>query len=125
MVAAVRAADDAADLVFVAIHWGVELDTEPRAEDVARARAMIDAGADGIFGHHAHRLQPLGVYAERPVAWGLGNFVWPRNSEAGSRTAVAEFVVEPDGTVHGCLLPARITSPGHPELTGRRSCLTP
>lgn len=122
MTAAVRAADAVADLVFVTIHWGVELDTQPRAEDVARAQAMIDAGADGIFGHHAHRLQPLGSHADRPIAWGLGNFVWPNFSGAGSRTAVAQFVVEPDGSVRGCLLPATISSPGRPELTGPRSC---
>lgn len=122
MTTAVRAAAERADLVFVSIHWGVELDTQPRAEDVARAEAMIDAGADGIFGHHSHRLQPLGEHAGRPIAWGLGNFVWPTLSEAGSRTAVARFVVEPDGTVSGCLLPARIVSPGHPELTGPRTC---
>jgi poly-gamma-glutamate capsule biosynthesis protein CapA/YwtB (metallophosphatase superfamily) len=122
MTAAVRAADEVADLVFVTIHWGVELDTRPRADDVARAHALIDAGADGIFGHHAHRLQPLDSYGGRPIAWGLGNFVWPAFSDAGSRTAVAEFVVSPDGAVSGCLLPARITSPGHPELIGARSC---
>jgi poly-gamma-glutamate capsule biosynthesis protein CapA/YwtB (metallophosphatase superfamily) len=122
MTAAVRAAGEQADLVFVTVHWGVELDTRPRPEDVARAHALIDAGADGIFGHHAHRLQPLGFYRGRPIAWGLGNFVWPKMSEAGSRSAVAEFVVEPDGTVRGCLLPARIVSPGHPVLTGPRSC---
>ena len=122
MTAAIRAADAQADLVFVTIHWGMELNVEPLAEDVKRAHAMIDAGADGIFGHHAHRLQPLGSYQDRPIAWGLGNFVWPTLSEAGSRSAVAEFVVEPDGSVRGCLLPAFITSPGHPELTGPRSC---
>jgi poly-gamma-glutamate synthesis protein (capsule biosynthesis protein) len=122
MTAAVRAAGEVADLVFVTIHWGVELDTSPRPDDVARARAMIDAGADGIFGHHAHRLQPLDSYNGRPIAWGLGNFVWPTMSRAGSRTAVAQFVVEPDGSIGGCLLPARITSPGHPELTGARAC---
>lgn len=122
MTAAVRAADAEADLVFVSIHWGAELETEPQPGDVERAEAMIDAGADGIFGHHAHRLQPLGRHAGRPIAWGLGNFVWPDFSPAGSRTAVARFVVEPDGTVGGCLLPARIVSPGHPELTGARDC---
>ena len=122
MTAAVRAAAQRADLVFVTVHWGVELDTRPRPDDVARARAMIDAGADGIFGHHSHRLQPLDTYAGRPIAWGLGNFVWPVRSEAGSRSAAASFVVEPDGTVRGCLLPVRITSPGHPELTGQREC---
>jgi hypothetical protein len=48
--------------------------------------------------------------------------VWPSLSDAGSRSAVAEFVVTPDGAVNGCLLPVRITSPGHPELIGARSC---
>ena len=124
MAAAVRAAGEVADLVFVTIHWGVELDTQPRADDVARAHAMIDAGADGVFGHHSHRLQPLGSYKGRPIAWGLGNFVWPTLSDAGSRSAIAEFVVTPDGEVSGCLLPVRITSPGHPELVGARSCVT-
>lgn len=122
MTEAIRLADEGADLVFVSIHWGAELDVEPRAEDVERARAMIDAGADGIFGHHSHRLQPLGEHAGRPIAWGLGNFVWPRNSAEGSRTAVARFVVEPDGSAAGCLLPADIVSGGHPVLTGPRSC---
>lgn len=117
MTAAIRAADQLADLVLVTIHWGQELDTQPRPEDVTRAHAMIDAGADGIFGHHTHRLQPLGWHRDRPIAWGLGNFVWPTLSAAGSQTAVAEFVVEPDGSVKACLLPAVIASPGHPVLT--------
>ena len=122
MTDAVREAAEQADLVFVSVHWGAELETEPQAGDVERAEAMIDAGADGIFGHHAHRLQPMGEHAGRPIAWGLGNFVWPDFSPAGSRTAVAQFVVEPDGSVTGCLLPAYIVSPGHPELTEGRTC---
>jgi poly-gamma-glutamate capsule biosynthesis protein CapA/YwtB (metallophosphatase superfamily) len=117
MTKAIRAAGQLADLVFVTIHWGRELATQPRPEDVARAHAMIDAGADGIFGHHAHRLQPLSWYRGRPIAWGLGNFVWPNLSTDASRTAVAEFVVQPDGSIKACLLPAVINSPGHPVLT--------
>lgn len=117
MAAAVSAAGEAADLVFVTMHWGAELDTRPRAEDVDRAHAMIDAGADAIFGHHAHRLQPLTWYRDRPIAWGLGNFVWPNISEAGSRTAIAEVVVDADGTIGACLIPAFIHRPGQPILT--------
>jgi hypothetical protein len=116
MVAAVEAADEVADLVFVSIHWGVELDTTPRPEDRERAEAMIAAGADAIFGHHSHRLQPLEFVDGVPVAWGLGNFVWPTLSEAGSRTAVAQVVFEPDGEVRACLVPAFIERPGHPVL---------
>ncbi|GIV00220.1 MAG: hypothetical protein KatS3mg014_1835 [Actinomycetota bacterium] len=113
---AIRQAARSADLVVVVIHWGVELDTEPRAYQVAEAHRMIRAGADAIFGHHAHRLQPMEVYRGRPIFYGLGNFVWPRLSVAGSITGVAEVVVRPDGTIRGRLLPARIVSSGHPEL---------
>ncbi|HLU58432.1 MAG TPA: CapA family protein [Pseudonocardia sp.] len=122
MVEAVRAADAVADLVFVTIHWGMELDTEPRADDIGYAEAMIEAGADGIFGHHQHRLGPLGEHAGRPIAWGLGNFVWPRLSTESATTAVARFVVDPDGAVHGCLIPAVIARHGHPELAGPAPC---
>jgi len=116
MVAAVEAADEMADLVFVSIHWGVELDTKPRPEDIERAEAMIDAGADGIFGHHPHRLQPLDFYEGKPIAWSLGNFVWPRLSNAGATTAIAQFIVEPDGSIEACLIPTFIEKSGHPVV---------
>lgn len=118
MVEAVAAADELADLVFVTIHWGVELDTRPRADDVARAEAMIAAGADAIFGHHSHRLNPMTFVDGKPVAWGLGNFVWPRLSTAGATTAVARVVVERSGSISACLLPAEIERGGHPVLQG-------
>lgn len=113
---AIREADANADLVLVTIHWGVELDTVPRDYQVQEARAMIEAGADAIFGHHSHRLQPMDTYQDRPIFYGLGNFVWPRFSVEGSTTAVARVVVRPDGTVTGRLLPAEIVSDGHPVL---------
>jgi poly-gamma-glutamate synthesis protein (capsule biosynthesis protein) len=113
---AIREADANADLVLVTIHWGVELDTQPRDYQVDEAERMIDAGADAIFGHHSHRLQPMDTYRGRPVFYGLGNFVWPNFSVEGSTTAVAEVTVTADGRIRGRLLPAFITSPGHPVL---------
>jgi hypothetical protein len=113
---AIREAEANADLVVVSIHWGVELDTQPREYQVEEAHRMIDAGADMIFGHHSHRLQPMDTYEGRPIFYGLGNFVWPNFSVAGSTTAVAEVVVFPNGRVRGRLLPAFIESPGHPVL---------
>ncbi len=118
MLRAIRAADRTADIVIVTIHWGVELDTQPRPEQVELGHAFVRAGADAIFGHHAHRLQPLEHYRGRPIFWGLGNFVWPNFSAEGSITAVAEVAVRPDGGVRGRLLPAHIESAGHPVLTG-------
>ncbi|MGA9161942.1 MAG: CapA family protein [Actinomycetota bacterium] len=113
---AIREAEANANLVIVMIHWGVELDTQPRDYQVDEAHRMIDAGADVIFGSHAHRLQPMDTYHGKPIFYGLGNFVWPRFSAEGSATAVAEVVVRPDGTLVGRLLPATIVSDGHPVL---------
>jgi poly-gamma-glutamate synthesis protein (capsule biosynthesis protein) len=116
MAAAVAAAQARADLVLVTLHWGFEGDLTPRQNQLDLADAMIEAGADAIFGHHAHRLQPLEVIDGVPVAWGLGNFVWPRLSELGARSAIARLTVEPDGTLEACLVPVIIESHGHPVI---------
>lgn len=79
---------------------------------------MIAAGADMVFGHHAHRLQPLERVAEAPVFWNLGNFIWPNRSEEASRTAVASVVVDPGRRLEACLLPYRIDADGVPRPTG-------
>lgn len=123
MVEAVAAADEVADIVVVAVHWGVELDTEPRPEDIERADAMIEAGADVIFGHHAHRLQPFEIREGAAVFWGLGNFVWPNYSPTASTTGVARATIGPDGEIRACLIPAFIERSGQPVVTGEPKCL--
>lgn len=124
MVTAVEAADEVADVVIVTIHWGVELVTEPSSEDRERARAMIEAGADVIFGHHPHRLGQLEMIDGVPVYWTLGNFIWPRLSDAGSTTAIAGVTVAPDGSIEACLTPVFIEHSGRPELRGEAVCET-
>ena len=101
MTRAVAAAADEADLVVVTIHWGRELETVPSAEMQAVAEALIAAGADMIFGHHQHRLNPLTFVDGRPVAWGLGS---------------------PEGESTACLIPAFIEESGHPVPTGPGPC---
>ena len=118
MVAAVKAANKQAEIVIVAIHWGVELDTEPRPDDVDLAHRFIDAGADIIFGGHSHRLQPMEKYKGKVIFYSLANFVWPDFSEAGATTAVAEVTVGSEGKLTGRLIPAFIEDAGHPVLTG-------
>lgn len=122
MVEAVAAADELADIVIVTIHWGFELDTTPRPDDVERARAMIEAGADIIFAHHQHRLGPFNFEEGAAVFWGLGNFVWPHNSTASATTGIGRVVVHPDGSMEMCLIPAFIISHGHPVITGNPEC---
>ncbi|SLK10534.1 CapA family protein [Novosphingobium mathurense] len=75
MEADIRAAKAEADLVFVSQHWGIHF---VRAEiaDYQRdvARAAIAAGADAIFGGHAHILKGCEVIDGKPVFYSLSNF---------------------------------------------------
>jgi poly-gamma-glutamate capsule biosynthesis protein CapA/YwtB (metallophosphatase superfamily) len=116
---AVRDAAASSDLVVLMIHWGVELEGQPRPYQVRQAHRMIDAGADVIFGAHPHRLQAMETYRGRPIFYSLGNFVWPRMDPTSAATAVAEVVIAPDGTIRAKLLPVEIVSDGHPEMVSR------
>jgi poly-gamma-glutamate capsule biosynthesis protein CapA/YwtB (metallophosphatase superfamily) len=76
----VRAAAADADAVVVSVHWGDEYQLQPRAEDVALARRLADAGALVVIGHHPHVLQPIELYRRADGRWAvivysLGNFV--------------------------------------------------
>ncbi|HSB77812.1 MAG TPA: CapA family protein [Candidatus Methylomirabilis sp.] len=68
------------DLALVSVHWGVpDFWLSPAQGVLAQyqqplARAMIEAGADVIYGHHSHSLHPIEVYRARPIFYSPGNF---------------------------------------------------
>ncbi|SFB06582.1 Poly-gamma-glutamate biosynthesis protein CapA/YwtB (capsule formation), metallophosphatase superfamily [Bacillus sp. cl95] len=66
-----------ADYVFVYIHWGVEKSRKPEPFQRDWARQMIDSGADGIIGSHPHVLQGFEYYNGKPIAYSIGNFLFP------------------------------------------------
>ena len=65
-----------ADLVLLCLHWGEDLVEEVAPEQTAMARRFIDAGADAVIGGHAHLILPIEWYKDRPIVYGLGNFVF-------------------------------------------------
>ncbi|MEH7415231.1 CapA family protein [Neobacillus drentensis] len=66
-----------ADFLFVFIHWGVETKRNPEPFQREWAKKMIDSGADGIIGSHPHVLQGFEYYKGKPIAYSLGNFLFP------------------------------------------------
>jgi poly-gamma-glutamate capsule biosynthesis protein CapA/YwtB (metallophosphatase superfamily) len=79
--------DSLADVVIVSFHGGAEgpqhqhvprkneiFYGEDRGDVYAFAHAMIDAGADIIFGHGPHVTRAIEVYKDRFIAYSLGNF---------------------------------------------------
>lgn len=62
---------------IVVLHWGAEEVRLPKPADVQLGRAIADAGADLIVGHHAHCVQPHERHRNVPVFYGLGNWIMP------------------------------------------------
>ena len=65
---------------MVFLHWGVQGDSCPNVDQVELADALRQAGADVIVGAHSHTIQQMGQVGEAFVAYGLGNFMWWRQS---------------------------------------------
>ena len=71
----VAAAASQADAVAVSLHWGIHFIPGSIADYQREVgRALIDAGADVILGHHAHILKGIEVYRGKVVLHSLGNF---------------------------------------------------
>ncbi len=80
----VRRARQNADLVAVSVHWGDEYAIAPSSWQKRVAAELVEAGADMVFGHHPHVLQPIEIVASKGgrqgvVAYSLGNFISSQN----------------------------------------------
>lgn len=96
LLAEVRRADRAADVVVAYLHWGVQGQRCPSADQKSLAARLVDAGADVVVGTHAHQLQGDGRLGPGYVAYGLGNFAWySPGTDATSRTGVLTLTVRP------------------------------
>lgn len=114
----IAAARARADLVLVSLHKGlVHVPAKLAPYERAISRAAIDAGADVVFGHHAHIVKGLELYRGKPIFHGLGNgcvvtHALSMEQDHPARAAWARrrremFGFEPD--------PAYALAPFHPE----------
>ncbi len=63
------------DLLIVSAHWGPNWGYSPPANHPPFAKALIDAGADLIFGHSGHVFRGIELYQQRPIVYCTGNFI--------------------------------------------------
>lgn len=91
------------DYVIPIIHFGRENSHELEEEQVSSAHAYIDAGADMVVGHHAHTLQGVEIYNDKPIIYNLGNFLF--NNEAID-TALFKVNLNKDGSMEYYIVPA-------------------
>jgi poly-gamma-glutamate synthesis protein (capsule biosynthesis protein) len=64
------------DVLAVSFHWGDEYVSSPNSSQEKWGKAIIDAGADLVIGHHPHVVQPVEKYNQGWIAYSLGNFVF-------------------------------------------------
>jgi len=71
----IRSAREQADHVLVSMHWGVHFIRAVLADYQREVgRAIIEAGADAVIGHHPHLLKAVEFHRGRPIIHSLGNF---------------------------------------------------
>ena len=89
--------DQGCDLVIVSMHWGRENTTTPEAYQVYLAKEAIKAGADVVWGHHPHILQPVQFYNGKPIFYSTGNFTFGTMSSVDPDTGIFQLTYEIDG----------------------------
>lgn len=67
--------DTNVDFLIVSAHWGGNWGYRPPKEHVSFAHALIDAGADLVFGHSPHVFRGIEVYKNRPIIYSAGDFI--------------------------------------------------
>ncbi|MBA3233256.1 MAG: CapA family protein [Propionibacteriales bacterium] len=73
---AARARTQGAEVVIVALHWGLEYMHGPTTDQLKVADQLTRSpDIDFIYGHHAHVVQPYDTVNGKWVAFGLGNAV--------------------------------------------------
>ena len=113
--ATIREASTSNDLVIVSIHWGMEYQNGATPRQKELAYRMSQAGADLIWGHHPHVLQPV-EWVQREmenattfVAYSLGNALFDQTMLAETqRSAMLILTMDQDGVVDVNILPFTI-----------------
>lgn len=123
----VEKAVNQADIVIVSFHGGAEGNAfthvprkveyaygENRGDVYRFAHAMVDAGADVIFGHGPHVPRALELYNNRLIVYSLGNFCTTGFGTSGAlgMAPIVKVFINPEGEfLKGQITAAHQTSP--------------
>lgn len=77
-----------ADVVIVAPHWGPNGVEEPTEPVKILGKLLIDCGADVVLGCHAHLLQGVENYKERPIIYDTGDFLFDATERRGGAFSI-------------------------------------
>jgi poly-gamma-glutamate synthesis protein (capsule biosynthesis protein) len=102
-----------ADLVTVALHFGIEYQTSPSEEQKNLARSLAASGADIIAGSHPHVVQPYemvesfdedGNRKECLIIYSMGNFISNQRGESKDYGVIFKVSVSKNMTEGGTVI---------------------
>ncbi|WKV12777.1 CapA family protein [Marivirga harenae] len=125
--------DSLTDIIIVSFHGGAEgkkyqhvtrereyFYGENRGNVYEFSHAMIDAGADIIFGHGPHVARAIEVYKNRFIAYSLGNFAtygrFNLRGENGLAPIAKVWILEDGSFIKGKIISALQKGAGIPEI---------
>ena len=91
------------DYVITIVHYGRENSHELEKEQIESSYEYIDVGSDVIVGHHAHTLQGVEYYKDKPIIYNLGNFIF---NPLEIDTAIFQIELEDNGNMKYKMIPA-------------------
>ena len=92
------------DYVVALIHWGKEDSHELEKVQIDTSKQYIEAGADMIVGSHAHVLQGIEFYQNKPIIYNLGDFIF--NNETKD-TGIFQAKLLENGQMEYYFIPAK------------------
>ena len=102
MVNAIKTARTNSDYVIANVHFGKEGSHSLEDVQIKSAKEYIDAGADMVVGHHAHVLQGIEIYKDKPIIYNLGNFIFNKKE---LDTAIFEVRMDTGGNLDYYIIP--------------------
>ncbi len=96
------------DYLFVSVHWGDEHQHIPTRAQRALGRAIIDAGAQVVLGHHPHVLQSIERRSGGLIVYSLGNFVFDMAADHTYETMAVRLVLKGGALSRADVIPIRI-----------------
>ena len=84
----VRNEKEKGNKVVIVFHGGNEHCPVPSSDTVERFRFFCDFGADAVIGGHTHCPQATEIYDGKPIAYSMGNFIFPKPAEQRSRDSL-------------------------------------
>lgn len=88
-----------ADFMIVSVHWGSNWGYRPESGHEEFAHALIDAGADLVFGHSPHVVRGMEAYRRGLILYSAGNFVDDYAVDERERNDLS-FIFSVDVDVH-------------------------